>query len=360
MPFSHVKRKLDHLRICMDEDVRGKLTTGLERYRLRHCALPELDLQNIDLGTRFLGKRLRAPLLISAMTGGTARARKINFNLAKAAQSLGIAMCVGSQRAAIDYPRQAATYQVRSVAPDILLFANLGAVQLNNGYGLQECRRAVEMIGADALVLHLNPLQEALQLQGNTNFAGLLDRIAAICQGLEVPVIAKEVGWGISESVARQLAHAGVAAIDVAGAGGTSWSEVEKHRAIDEMQERVAAAFDNWGIPTAEAIQQVRRVLPELPLIASGGIRSGIDAAVALALGADLVGLALPLLAPATISAEAVQTELHVLIESLRIALFAAGIGDIPALKTAPLDPASGTEHAPRNTQYATERRHDH
>ena len=339
MANSHARRKFDHLRICTEEDVSAPgITTGLEHYRLKHCALPELNRAEIDLSTRFLGKALRAPLLISAITGGTAKARQINLNLAEAAQALGVAMSVGSQRAAIENPRHIPTYQVRTVAPDILLFANLGAVQLNYGYGLAECRRAVEMIAADALVLHLNPLQEALQPHGNTNFAGLLNKIATICRHLEVPVIAKEVGWGISESVARQLAEAGVAVLDVAGVGGTSWSEVEKHRARDDLQRRVAADFANWGIPTAEAIQEARRGAPELPIIASGGIESGPAAAVALALGADLVGLARPLLAPAITSAQAVQDELQVLIEGLRIAMFAAGIRDIPSLQAAPLE----------------------
>ncbi len=336
---SHEQRKLDHLRICTEQDVGSPgATTGLERYRLPHNALPELDLSQVTLATVFLGKSLAAPFLISAITGGTPQARLINLNLAQAAQKLGIAMSVGSQRAAIEDPGQAPTYEVRSVAPDVLLFANLGAVQLNYGYGLDECRQAVRMIGADALILHLNPLQEALQPGGNTNFAGLLDKIASICSGLEVPVIAKEVGWGLSEPVARMLVEAGVAVLDVAGAGGTSWSEVEKHRAANTLQHRVAAHFNNWGIPTADAIQQARRAAPGVPIIASGGIRTGPEAAVALALGADLVGLAAPLLAPATVSAQAVEDELQVLIQGLRIAMFAAGLPDIPSLKAARLE----------------------
>jgi len=302
-----------------------------------HCALPELDLEEVDLSTSFLGRRLQAPLLISAITGGTAEARPINLNLASAAQALGLAMCVGSQRAAIEDRHQIPTYQVRPVAPDILLFANLGAIQLNCGYGLAECRQAVEMIQADGLVLHLNPLQEALQPGGNTHFVGLLDRIAEVSRELGVPLIVKEVGWGLSEKVARQLNSAGVAALDVAGAGGTSWSEVEKRRAEDVLGERVADTFREWGIPTSEAIREAHRGAPELPLIASGGIRTGLDAAIALALGADLVGLAGPLLAPATVSAQAVQDELRVVIEGLRIAMFASGAEDIAALKRAPL-----------------------
>jgi isopentenyl-diphosphate delta-isomerase len=341
MVNSHARRKLEHLRICTEENVSARhVTNGLERYRLVHCALPELDLNEIDLSTTFLGRRLRAPLLVSAITGGTAQAQRVNRNLATAAQTLGIAMCVGSQRAAIEDPQQISTYQVRSSAPDILLFANLGAVQLNYGYDLSECRRAVEMIEADALVLHLNPLQEALQPGGNTNFAGLLHRIASICRDIEVPVIIKEVGWGISEAVASQLANAGAAALDVAGAGGTSWSEVERLRARDGLQERVAADFADWGIPTAEAIVQARRAAPNLPLIASGGIRTGPDIAIALALGADLAGLAGPLVGPATISAQAVQDELQAAIEGLRIAMFASGLPDIHALNNTQLERA--------------------
>ncbi|MBM4429781.1 MAG: type 2 isopentenyl-diphosphate Delta-isomerase [Chloroflexi bacterium] len=339
MPDGHAGRKHDHLRICAEEAVGpAGWTSGLESYRLPHCALPEMALEQVDLKTLLLGKTLGAPVLISAITGGTPEARTINRNLARAAQHLSIGMCVGSQRAAIENPRQAPTYQVRDVAPDILLFANLGAVQLNYGYGLDQCRQAVEMINADALVLHLNPLQEALQPEGNTDFTGLLAKIADVCQGLCVPVIVKEVGWGLSEEVARQLVGAGVAALDVAGAGGTSWSEVERHRARTVLQERIAADFAGWGISTAEAIVKARRAAPKLPIIASGGIYSGPAAAVALALGADLVGLARPLLAPATVSAQAVQEELGVLIEGLRIAMFAAGLPNIAALKQAPLE----------------------
>ncbi|MGH2523361.1 MAG: type 2 isopentenyl-diphosphate Delta-isomerase, partial [Anaerolineales bacterium] len=273
-------RKADHIRINLEEDVRSGLTTGLERYRFIHQALPELDLASIDASGPLFGKTLRAPLLISSMTGGTDRAHAINRTLAAAAQSAGIAMGLGSQRAAIENPELAPTFQVRDVAPDILLFANLGAVQFNYGYGPDQCRRAVDMIGADALILHLNALQEAVQPEGDVNFSGLLKKIEAVCRALRpmgVPVIAKEVGWGFSERAARQLASAGVAAIDVAGAGGTSWSQVEMHRAKTESQKRIAAAFIDWGIPTADAIQNVRRAAPGLPIIASGGLRDGIE-----------------------------------------------------------------------------------
>jgi isopentenyl-diphosphate delta-isomerase len=246
-------------------------------------------------------------------------------------------MGVGSQRAALEDPALADTYRVRYVAPDILLMTNLGAVQLNYGYGPDECRRAVEMIEADALILHLNPLQEALQPEGETRFGGLLSKIESVCRVLEVPVIVKEVGWGISERVARQLASAGVAAIDVAGAGGSSWSQVEMHRATTERQRQVAAVFADWGIPTAESLLMVRRGAPELPIIASGGIRDGIQIARAIALGAAACGVAGPFLRAADESTAAVAELIAVLVTQLRVAMFAAGATDIQALQRTPL-----------------------
>ena len=330
-------RKADHIRINLEEDVRSGLTTGLERYRFVHQALPELNLAQIDSRVTWFGKTLQAPLLVSSMTGGTDSAATINRTLASAAQAAGIAMGLGSQRAAIENPALAPTFQVRDVAPDILLFANLGAVQFNYGYGVDQCLRAVEMIQADALVLHLNALQEAVQPEGDSNFAGLLSKIEAVCRALPVPVIAKEVGWGMSEEAARRLAAAGVAAIDVAGAGGTSWSQVEMHRARTETQKRVAAAFIDWGIPTAEAIQNVRRAAPGLPIIASGGLRDGIDVAKCLALGAGLCGLAGPFLKAAAVSVEVTSEAIAELARELRIAMFAAGAGSIAQLQTTPL-----------------------
>jgi len=334
----HNQRKSEHLRILLKEDVRFRnLTTGLERYHFVHQALPEINRDHIDLSTTLLDKHLRAPLIISSMTGGTEEAETINKNLAMAAQIFGLGMGVGSQRTALEEPIASHTYQVRDVAPDILLLANLGAVQLNYGYGVEHCQRAVEMIEADGLILHLNPLQEALQPEGNTDFSGLLAKIEKVCRGLSVPVIVKEVGWGISEEVARKLADSGVAAIDVAGTGGTSWSEVEMHRVVSETSRRIAAAFADWGIPTAESIQMVRRAAPEVALIASGGIRTGVEAAKAIALGADAVALATPLLQPATISAEAVGEKIKKILEELRTAMFCVGARNVRELKSAPL-----------------------
>ncbi len=332
------QRKADHIRINLEEDVSfGRLTTGFERLRFIHRALPELDLREIDLSTVFFGKPLNAPLLISSMTGGTEEAARINRNLAEAAQAYGIAMGLGSMRAVLEHPELLPTFQVRRYAPRILLFANLGAVQLNYGYTVDHCRRAVELVEADALILHLNPLQEALQPEGDTNFAGLLRKIEAVCRALPVPVVVKEVGWGISDAVARMLAEAGVAAIDVAGAGGTSWSQVEMHRAPDERHRQVAAAFREWGIPTVEAIRMARRGAPGLPIIASGGIRDGVEVAKAIALGASLVGMAGPFLRAAVASAEAVAETIEVITRQLRIAMFCVGARDLAALRSVSL-----------------------
>jgi isopentenyl-diphosphate delta-isomerase len=327
------QRKKQHLELCLDtESVTSALSTGLDRYRFVHNALPELDLDEIDVSTSFLGKRLKAPMLISSMTGGFDLARKVNRNLAAAAQALGIAMGVGSQRVAIEEPAAAASFQVRDVAPDILLFANLGAVQLNYGYGIEQCRRAVAMIGADALILHLNVLQEAVQPEGNRNFKGLTEKIAAICAGLGVPVIAKEVGNGISVDVARRLHSAGVKAIDVAGRGGTSWSAVEAQRAA-QLGKAAERTFTDWGIPTEEALVSVRQALPDIQLIASGGIRTGVDIAKSLALGADLAAFGQPLLAAALESSAKVVEFISGVIHELKVSMLCVGAADLPALK---------------------------
>lgn len=343
------RRKSDHIRINLQEDVNSQhISTGLERYRFVHCALPDLNLEEVDTSTSLLGKRLAVPLLISSMTGGAPEARVLNERLAEAAQAMGVGMGVGSQRAAIEDPSLADTYRVRHIAPDILLFANLGAVQLNYGYGPDECRRAVEMIEADALILHLNPLQEALQPEGNTRFAGLLAKIEAICRALDVPVVVKEVGWGLSEPVARRLAGAGVAALDVAGAGGSSWSQVEMHRATNEHERCVAAAFAEWGIPTVESLLAARRGAPDLPVIASGGIRDGIQIAKALALGAAACGIAGPFLHAANESTAAVAEVIATLTAQLRVAMFAAGTANIPALRRASLQVVDQTSKGGR------------
>lgn len=327
-------RKADHLRVCLEEEVQfHQTTTGLDRYRFRHCCLPELDRSEIDLSTSFLGKALSAPLLISSMTGGTDLARLINLRLAKVAQQFGLAMGVGSQRVAIENPEAAASFAVRAVAPDILLFANLGAVQLNYDYGLAECQRSVDLLQANALILHLNPLQECVQTRGDTNFRGLLGKIAQLCQSLPVPVIAKEVGNGISAQMTRKLMDVGVSAIDVAGAGGTSWARVESERATDAKQRRLGQTFANWGIPTAECITTIRAIAPDLPLVASGGLRDGLEAAKTIALGADLAGLALPFLQAAVESEAALETLTETLIAELTTVLFCTGSANLSMLR---------------------------
>jgi isopentenyl-diphosphate delta-isomerase len=267
------------------------------------------------------------------MTGGTDRAAELNRRLAAAAQAHGLAIGVGSQRAAIEDPSLAGTFQMRTYAPDVLLFANLGAVQLNYGYGADECWQAIEMIEADALVLHLNVLQEAVQPEGDTRWAGLARRIEDICRVLDVPVIAKEVGWGISAQAARDLANAGVSALDVAGAGGTSWSEVEYHRAPTAFHARVARAFADWGIPTADSLRIVRAVAPDVPAFASGGLRDGIDVAKCIALGASLCGMAGPMLRAADESPEALDETIRVITRQLSIAMLAAAAPTLDALR---------------------------
>jgi isopentenyl-diphosphate delta-isomerase len=332
------RRKREHIDTVLTQDVRAKgVTTGFERFQFDHVALPELALDDVDLSLTVWNRRLAAPLLISSMTGGTAAARDINARLAEAAQALGLAMGVGSQRAAVEDARLADTYRVRRVAPDILLFANLGAVQLNRGFGVDEAKRAVEMIEADALILHLNPLQEAVQPEGDRDFRDLAVKIGQVARALPVPLIVKEVGNGISGAVARRLAGCGVAAVDVAGAGGTSWSEVEAYRSRDPSARQVAHEFAGWGIPTALSLIEARRAAPELVLFASGGIRGGVDAAKAIRLGAALVGAAAPVLGSATATAEAVAARMRRLIQELRIAAFCTGSRDLAALRRAAL-----------------------
>ena len=330
----HDRRKADHIRINLEEDVQfPNLTNGFDRYRLVHQALPELDLGQIDASVELICKRLDLPFLISSMTGGTEAARSINRNLAAAAQARGIAMGLGSQRAGLEQDETVDTFRVRDVAPDVLLFANLGAIQLNYGYTPESCRRAVDMIEADALILHLNPLQEALQADGDLNWSGLLCKIETVCRQVGVPVVVKEVGWGISEKAARMLVDAGVAAIDVAGSGGTSWSEVEYHRAPTEALKHLAKSFADWGIPTAESLCMASRAATGVPLIASGGMRTGIEAAKALALGATAVGYASPFLKAAAISTAEVIRTVDQLAAELRVAMFASGAGTVAALR---------------------------
>ncbi|MEI7845000.1 MAG: type 2 isopentenyl-diphosphate Delta-isomerase [Chloroflexota bacterium] len=326
-------RKTDHIKINLEQDVRSALTSGLENVHFIHEALPDLDLNEVDTKIKIFNKVLQAPILISSMTGGTIDSGVINYRLAEAAQIYGLAMGVGSQRTALENPERINSFQVRKVAPDILLFANIGAVQLNYGYGVNECLRTVDMIDADALYLHLNPLQEAVQAGGDTNWKNLRTKIEQVCKKLSVPVVIKEVGWGISENTARILIDCGVAAIDVAGAGGTSWSQVEMHRAPDNFLRDLAGTFVDWGIPTKDSILNVRRVSPQLPIFASGGIKDGLDIAKCLALGACLGGMAGKFLKAAAVSTETALELMKLTKRQLQVSMFAAGAGTITTLQ---------------------------
>lgn len=331
------ERKTEHIRLSLEEQVNAVgITTGFEKYRFRHNALPELDFDEISLQTDFLGAGLRTPLLISSMTGGSELAWRINERLAEAAERRGWTMGVGSVRAAVEKEELARTFQVRRHAPSIPIIANLGAVQLNYGYGVDECKRAVAIAGADMLVLHLNSLQEVFQPEGDTRFGGLLSCIGKLCRELDVPVGVKEVGWGIDGQTARRLRESGVAFIDVAGAGGTSWSQVEKFRSADPVRRAAADAFAGWGIPTAECIREVRAAVPDVALIGSGGLNTGVDAAKALALGAELAGFGRALLGPAVQSEEQLDALLARVELELRTAMFGIGAGDVSALRDTP------------------------
>ncbi|WP_370656220.1 type 2 isopentenyl-diphosphate Delta-isomerase [Paenibacillus pedocola] len=328
------ERKLEHVRLCLNEEVGGSgITTGFEQYRFRHNALPELNYDDISLRTVFLGRELQTPLLISSMTGGSKATGAINARLAVAAGRRGWALGVGSVRAAVERAELAETFHVRDKAAGIPVIANIGAVQLSYGFGAEECRRAVDIAGADWLVLHLNGLQEVFQPEGNTGFASLLAQIEKVCRALEIPVGVKEVGWGIDGDTALRLYNAGAAFIDVAGAGGTSWSQVEKFRNTDSVRRAAAEAFADWGIPTAECIREVRAVSPHGALIGSGGLKHGVDAAKALALGADLAGFGRNLLGPAVESEEALDRALAQVELELRTAMFGIGAPDLAALR---------------------------
>lgn len=312
----------------------GDVSAGFERYRFDHHALPDLDLDEVSTATTFCGRRLRAPILVSCMTGGTDEAGRLNRVLAEVAQEAGLAMGLGSGRVLLEKP-DAPGFNLRDVAPDVPLLANLGAAQLNRGAGVDDCRRLLDLTSADALVLHLNPLQEALQPEGEPRFKGLLQRIEILCGALGAPVIVKEVGFGLAEDVVAALFDAGVGAVDVAGAGGTSWSEVERHR-MTGTAARVALAFRGWGIPTTEAIVGARRAAGQRTVIASGGLSNGMDVAKSLALGADLAGLAGPFLRAAAGGREAAADFAAELEGVLRLVMFCAGARDLAAFRAHP------------------------
>lgn len=331
------QRKSDHIQIALNEKVTGEsISTGLESFTFIHNALPEIAFDEISIETTFLGFECKTPFLISSMTGGTALAETINRNLAAAAEERGWALALGSTRALLDSDGHASSFLMRKYAPSVPIIANLGAVQFNYGYGVEECRKIVEITEADMLVLHLNSIQEVIQENGDTNFKGLLKKIEQLCSTLGVPVGVKEVGWGIDAQTAKKLSDAGVAFIDVAGAGGTSWSQVEKFRAKDPIRRVAAEAFKEWGIPTAESIRLVRGKIGNRPLIASGGMQTGLDGAKTIALGADLVGFGRSILKEATQSPEDVLEVMKIREMELRMSMFGIGAQTIQELKDTP------------------------
>jgi isopentenyl-diphosphate delta-isomerase len=332
------RRKRDHLDIVLSGAARHAAPVGFDRVRFSHNALPELDFAAIDLSCAFLGRRLKLPFLASSMTGGPKAAAGINRAIAEAAQMLGFAMAVGSQRVALTGGADHGLgRELRKLAPDAPIYANLGAVQLVHGMGLDAARRAIEAIGADALILHLNPLQEALQDEGDRDWRGVEKAITALASDLGRPIIVKEVGAGISLDVARRLVQCGVAAIDVAGAGGTSWAAVEGKRAAAADDQALGEIFRDWGLATPDCLTAIRGAYPKLPLIASGGIRHGLDAAKAIRLGADLVGQAAALLPAAVAGTDAVIRHVETWSKALRIACFATGSASLAALRQTPL-----------------------
>ena len=333
-PGGMATRKLRHIDACLTGPVEYVgVTTGFEWFELPYNALTQTSLSAVDLSTSFLGVPLRAPVLIGAMTGGAELARTINRNLAGAAQKLGIGMMLGSQRIMLDDDAAgnaaAASFEVRDLAPDVLLIGNIGLAQVSDTLA-PRLTAALEKVGANAVAVHINPLQEAMQENGDTDFTGSLERLARLAAELDYPVLVKEVGHGIGAAAAQRLRGMPVAAVDVAGAGGTSWARVEQVVRYGEV--RFPAVAD-WGIPTAQALMEVRRELPEMPLVASGGVRSGMDAAKALALGADVVAMARPLLAPAIESSEAVVDMLGGFIEELKVCLYGCGAADLAELR---------------------------
>ena len=333
-------RKDQHLDVVLSGGGRHRRDAGFDEVRFVHEALPDLDHAKIDLGADFLGRRLKAPLLISAMTGGPARAEAINIHLAEAAQSLGIALAVGSQRGALEAGRDAGLgLTLRDRAPDTPILANIGAAQLTQGFGVDQARRAVDMIGADALIVHLNPLQEACQPEGDRDWWGVGAALEALIRKLDAPVIVKETGAGLSGATARRLMNMGAAGIDVAGAGGSNWGLIEGERATEAADKAHALAFADWGVPTARALVDVRRACPRALIIGSGGVRDGVDAARAIRLGADIVGQAAGVLQAATISTEAVIAHFQIVIRQLRTVCFCTGSANLSVLRQVPLQP---------------------
>ncbi len=335
-------RKDAHIDIVLDRPVNApSAATGLGGFTLEYDALPEVDLEEVDLSTTILGKKLRAPFIIGAMTGGTDRTAEINPRLARAAARVGVGMALGSQRAMVVHPEAAASFAVRESAPDLpLLFGNIGAIQLNYGMSVDQIAAALERVGADALNFHLNPLQEAIQPEGDTRFSGLHAALTAAIPQLPVPCLIKEVGAGVSERAAAKIARLPIAGLEVAGTGGTSWAAVESWRAGDDVRAEVGRSLAGFGVPTAESVRIGRKAMGDRLLIASGGLRSGMDLAVALALGADAVAMARPLLEAAMQSEQAVVDALERLVFELKVICFCTGARNLAELRNVRVIPS--------------------
>lgn len=332
------QRKKDHIDIILSGRARHTGGNGFDRFDFEHDALPDVDLDQIDLSVNFLQKNLRIPFIASSMTGGPAQGGIINRNIAEAAQAMGFAMGVGSQRIAIGGGSgHGLDLSVRKIAPDIALYANLGAVQFVSGMSVDDARRAVDSIAADALILHFNPLQEALQKGGDVNWKGVASAVEKVCRTLPVPVIAKEVGAGISLPVARRLRDLGIAAIDVAGTGGSSWAAVEGLRHDEPASRSLGEVFRDWGMPTAHCLATIHADMPDMALIASGGIRDGLDGAKAICLGATLAGQAGAMLRAATLGVDEVIAHVKAFEQALRIACFCTGSKNLAELRVAEL-----------------------
>lgn len=328
------QRKSEHIDIALNEKVTGNnISTGFETLKFIHNALPEIDFNDIEIKTTFLEHDCKTPFLISSMTGGSEFAETINQNFAIAAEERGWTLALGSMRALIESKDHQSSFQMRKYAPTIPIIANLGAVQLNYGFGIEECQRIIDMTEADSLVLHLNSIQEVIQPEGNTNFKDLLVKIERLCTELGVPVGVKEVGWGIDGATAKKLCDVGISFIDVAGAGGTSWSQVEKFRSKAAIKRIAAETFSEWGLPTVECVTSVREQIGNQPVIASGGIKTGLDAAKTIALGADLVGFGRSILREATQSPEDIIEAMETRELELRMTMFGIGAVSLKELK---------------------------
>jgi len=355
------ERKKGHLEISLRKNVEADIGAGFDDVILIHKALPEISRSDIDISTELFGRTLKAPLILGSMTGGVAEATKINRLLGECAEHHGLAIGVGSQRAAIENPKLVGTYSVvRETAPTAFVFANLGCPQFASGYDIEEAKNAVEMIQADALLVHANPLQESIQLEGEPNFRGVLSKIKVLASELDVPVVVKETGSGISGEVASQIERAGAKGVDVAGAGGTSWAKVEYFRAVqvgDRLQQTLGRTFRNWGIPTCASIVEASGST-RLTVISSGGIRSGLDIAKSIALGAVAGGVALPFLKAAARGRKYLNEKVETFLEEMRTAMFLVGVRNLDELRHAPLVLSGGIAHwlnerGYNSTQYA-------